>query len=163
MTTKSKIAVTNDHITFLRPDGTEEFAFRIDSVHPDLRDAVYAYGLKQILADAGAVGRDVPAYERLNKMETRAQSLKDGTWGFRDGSSAPTAAAQYVAQFQCMVDAGLVSGDDAARAAWKSATAAQRRAVWESDGMAAARDLFEQRKPKPRADVGSLLGALGIA
>ena len=37
-----------------RVTGTVGFAFRVDDVHHALRDAVFEYGLKQILSDAAA-------------------------------------------------------------------------------------------------------------
>lgn len=149
-------------IEFVRPDGSIEFGFDDYNTNETVRAAVYAYGLKQILADAGAVGRGTDDETRLNKMKKRAQSLEDGTWAFRDGLSEPKPGADYARQFQCLVDAALVPNDDAARAAWKAASPAERAAVWESDAMTAARALYAARKPKPRADVSGLLGALGL-
>jgi len=162
MTTKSRIVTTVDEIQFIRPDGTTEFTFVKRNVHESIRDAIYAYGLKQILADGGAVGRDATDEVRLNKMHKRAQSLIDGTWGYRDGTSTPTrTTSDYARQFECMVQAGLVSDDPAARAAWKSAKPAHRAAVWASDQMAPARDLYERSRPAAPAPT-DLLAQLGI-
>lgn len=65
------------------------FSFDAATVHESLRERVYAYGVKQIIADGGALDRNASAGERLAMMEKRANALRDGTWGTRI-ASAPT-------------------------------------------------------------------------
>lgn len=63
--------------------------FHPGDVHASLRDRVFAYGVKQIIADGGALDKTATPAERLAMMEKRANSLRDGTWGTRT-ASAPT-------------------------------------------------------------------------
>lgn len=66
-----------------------DITFDCAEVHASLRDRVFAYGVKQIIADGGALDKTATPAERLAMMEKRANSLRDGTWGTRT-ASAPT-------------------------------------------------------------------------
>ena len=164
---KSTITFDGSTLVFHTPQGVPEFTFPLDDIHDSLREAVFAYGVKQILADAGAVGRSVPSEERLNRMEKRARGLRDGSWAFRDGFGTPKADANYLIQFDCLAEASIIPGDDASRAAWKAMKPADRRAVWESDLASPARTIYAARaasRPAARAkDVSALLARLGVA
>jgi len=164
---KSTITFDGSTLVFHTPQGYPEFTFSLDDIHDSLREAVFAYGAKQILADAGAVGRSVPSEERLNRMEKRARGLRDGSWAFRDGFGTPKADANYLIQFDCLAEASIIPGDDASRAAWKAMKPADRRAVWESDLASPARTIYAARaasRPAARAkDVSALLARLGVA
>lgn len=63
--------------------------FRADEVDAKLRDAVFAYGVKQIIADGGALDKSATIGEKVAMMEKRANALRNGTWGTRQ-ASAPT-------------------------------------------------------------------------
>lgn len=159
---KSKILFDGASLTFCKPDGAPEISFSLADIHPSLVQSVLAYGAKQIIADAGAVGRNVPDAERLGKMSKRIDGLVNGSWAFRDGFGATPAEPDYVAQFNCLSECAIIPGDDVNRAAWKSMKPAERRAVWQADIAAPARALFESRRPKPTADVSALLSRLGV-
>ena len=164
---KSTITFDGSTLVFHTPEGKPEFTFPLDDINPSLREAAFAYGVKQILADAGAVGRSVPSEERLGRMEKRARALRDGSWAFRDGFGTPKADANYLVQFDCLAEASIIPGDDASRAAWKAMKPADRRAVWESDCAADARTLYAARcRPASnllRSQVVALLSQLGVA
>ena len=164
---KSTITFDGSTLVFHTPEGKPEFTFPLNDIHQSLREAAFAYGVKQILADAGAVGRSVPSEERLGRMEKRARALRDGSWAFRDGFGTPKTDANYFVQFDCLVEASIIPGDDAARAAWKAMKPADRRRVWESDCAADARTLYAERVASRSAartkDVSALLAQLGVA
>jgi len=67
--------------------GSTAFQFDTREVHKDLKDAIFFYGIKQILADGGALPDGASAAARLAAMKLRAESLKNGTWGTRRVSS----------------------------------------------------------------------------
>jgi hypothetical protein len=56
-------------------------------VHESLRDAVFAYGVKQIIADGGALEKGAGLGEKVAMMEKRADALRNGTWGTRQASA----------------------------------------------------------------------------
>jgi len=140
---KSKIRVTfvtDDDATleWLRPDGTVEFVFETVSIDPTKRGAAFVYGVKQILADGGAVGRDVPETERLAKMEKRAAGLINGTWAFRDGHGAGTTiASDSSAMYAALCAVGILPKTAETLFTWRSLKPAERRAVLEHAGHAA--------------------------
>lgn len=126
-------------LEWIGPDGVTEFQFQTSELHDNLWQQVIAYGLKQIIADGGAVGRDVPAAERRAKMEKRAAALRNGTWSFRDGhgSSATPAASDSAMMFAALVAVGIVPDIPEARETWKNLKPTQRRAAFDAAGDAA--------------------------
>lgn len=124
-TTKSRIIVDGDHITW--PNGVE---FNANDLHPSLQRAVLAYGIKQIISDAGAVPAGTPEGERLALMQKRADALRTGTWSFRDGTAAPAPTSRVLAQFAALVAAGVLTDDEATRDAWRGLKPTERAAVW---------------------------------
>jgi hypothetical protein len=72
------------------PVGTlPSVGFSVRDVHESLRERVFAYGVKQIISDGGALDKTATPAERIAMMEKRANALRDGTWGTRT-ASAPT-------------------------------------------------------------------------
>lgn len=129
MTTKTKMRVTETAgiLTWAdRVSGREVFSFRVDDVADSLRDAVFAYGVKQIIAD-GAAGADNPAHA----MRTRAESLVTGTWG------------QRVARFPdadvwaAMVALGMTQDSQDKRDKWIALKPAERAAIGRKPAIAA--------------------------
>jgi hypothetical protein len=115
-------------IEWVRPDGTVEFDFNTGDVHlSSMFEMVVAYGVKQIISDAGAVEKGTTDAERLGKMHKRAQALRDGTWSFRDGHAAPKPAAERDAQFNALVMIGVIPEEY--RAAWNALRPTERAAV----------------------------------
>lgn len=130
----------NAVIEWVRPDQTVEFTFHTCAIlGDDMRRWLLFYGIKQVLADGGAVGRDVPAAERLAKMEKRARALIDGTWSFRDGhgSAATPAASDSAMMFAALVAVGIVPDIPETRETWKALKPTQRRAALDAAGDAA--------------------------
>lgn len=105
-----------------RADQSVAFAFDTSSVSNAVRDAVFAYGVKQIISDGGAVGVNVPMSERIAKMAKRAESLIDGTYGQRQSSGG---LGQHAALFRACVAAGLIVDSSEKREQFKKLTAAQ--------------------------------------
>jgi len=105
-----------------RADQSVAFAFDTSSVSNAVRDAVFAYGVKQIISDGGAVGVNVPMSERIAKMTKRAESLVDGTYGQRQSSGG---LGQHAALFRACVAAGLIVDSSEKREQFKKLTAAQ--------------------------------------
>ncbi len=148
---RSTIRVTGDLIEWVRPDQSIEFAFDVNDVHPDLLTAVRNYGIKQILADAGAVGRNVPDEERIGKMDKRARALRDGTWNYRDGHGTPKEETLRDAQYRALVAVGAFPDSPESIQAWRDAKPAERAAVFAQFPDAA------QHMPKAPAAVGESL------
>jgi len=105
-----------------RADQSVAFAFDTSSVSNAVRDAVFAYGVKQIISDGGAVGVNVPMSERIAKMAKRAESLVDGTYGQRQSSGG---LGQHAALFRACAAAGLIVDSSEKREQFKKLTAAQ--------------------------------------
>jgi hypothetical protein len=105
-----------------RADQSVAFAFDTSSVSNAVRDAVFAYGVKQIISDGGAVGVNVQMSERIAKMAKRAEALVDGTYGQRQSSSG---LGQHAALFRACVAAGLIVDSSEKREQFKKLTAAQ--------------------------------------
>jgi hypothetical protein len=127
----------NAVIEWVRPDQTVEFTFHTCAiVNDDIRRWLLFYGVKQVLADGGAVGRDVPAAERLAKMEKRARALIDGTWSFRDGyaTGRTNRTSDSAMMFAALVAVGIVPDIPEARESWKALTPTQRRAAFDAAG-----------------------------
>lgn len=104
-----------------RASGSTLSVFDMEHVADSVRSAVFAYGVRQIIADGGADADTVG--ERVRKMEARASTLVDGTWGTRvarlvDGDI-----------FQAAVAAGLLPDSDEARSKWAGLEPKQRRAI----------------------------------
>lgn len=121
MATKTKMRVTETGGTLTwadRASGREVFSFQVDDVADSLRDAVFAYGVKQIIAD-GAAGANNPA----RAMRARAESLVNGTWG------------QRVARFPdadvwtAMVSLGMTQDSQDKRDKWIALKPAERAAI----------------------------------
>ena len=105
-----------------REEGMEVFTFDIRTVHADLKDKVYEYGVRQIIADGAAAATTLP--ERAYMMAERAAKLVDGTWGTREARLVDGDI------FEAAVAAGLIPDSAASRNRWaKDLTANQRRAV----------------------------------
>lgn len=127
----------NALIEWVRPDGSIEFLFNTSDIrNGEIYRWLLFYGVKQVLADGGAVGRNVPAAERLAKMEKRARALIDGTWSFRDGhgSRATPAASDSAMMFAALVAVGIVPDIPEARETWKNLKPTQRRAAFDAAG-----------------------------
>lgn len=121
MTTKTKMRVTETAgiLTWAdRVSGREVFSFRVDTVADSLRDAVFAYGVKQIIAD-GAAGADNPA----RAMQVRAESLVNGTWGQR----APRFPDADI--WAAMVALGMTQDSQDKRDKWIALKPAERAAI----------------------------------
>lgn len=121
MTTKTKMRVTETAgiLTWAdRVSGREVFSFRVDDVADSLRAAVFAYGVKQIIAD-GAAGADNPAHA----MRTRAESLVNGTWGTR----APRFPDADI--WAAMVALGMTKDAQDKRDKWAALKPAERAAI----------------------------------
>lgn len=103
-----------------RASGNVFWTFRPEDVAPALRDAVFAYGVKQILSDAmaGKSGRDAD-----DAFAARAESLREGTWGQRR-SGLPDQLT-----FQALVALGLLPDTDDIRARWRERKPAERAAL----------------------------------
>lgn len=130
----------NALIEWVRPDGSIEFLFDTSDIHNgDIYRWLLFYGVKQVLADGGAVGRDVPAAERIAKMEKRARALIDGTWSFRDGHATirTDRTSDSAMMFAALVAVGIVPDIPEARETWKNLKPTQRRAAFDAAGDAA--------------------------
>jgi hypothetical protein len=103
-----------------RASGKSVFTFGMDGVNPNLRDRVYEYGLRQIIADAGADADSMA--DRVAKMTARTAGLIDGTWGTR--ATMPDGDI-----FRAAVAAGLIPDTVEARDKWRGLKADQRRAI----------------------------------
>ena len=98
------------------------FDFAIGSVAPSLNRAVMVYGVKQILADAGALSAGASVADRVAEMQKRAAALRNGTWG----ESRMVEEASFLAA----VGLGLIPQDSTAtRDAWRKLSNAERSAV----------------------------------
>ena len=152
MTIKTTIRITGSEIEWVRPDGSTEFTFDCDSItNPATRQQLFLYGVKQVLADGGAVGRDIPADERLAKMEKRASALRDGTWGFRDGHGTPTKTAAWQDQFAALVAVGALPDTSDVRDAFKSLKPSERDAALAT--APGAREEYEARRNAKSAPI----------
>lgn len=121
MVTKTKMRVTETGgiLTWAdRVSGREVFSFRVDAVADSLRDAVFAYGVKQIIAD-GAAGADNPA----RAMRARAESLVNGTWGQR-AARFPDADV-----WMAMIALGMTQDSQDKRDKWIALKPAERAAI----------------------------------
>jgi hypothetical protein len=128
-----------------RVTGNTLHQFNLDDIAASVRDAVFAYGARQIIADGGADADSMA--ERIAKMTVRSMSLMDGSWGTRKASFVDADI------FAAAVMAGLIPDTEEAREKWIALKPAQRRAVGaredvrahmvEADGDAAA-DILSQ-------------------
>lgn len=91
------------------------FSFDVRRVHADLVKPTFRYGVKQIIADGGATGVNVPLRDRINKMATRAQSLTDGTWGERRA-----AATTHESLWAALIALNLIADTPEKRAQFKT-------------------------------------------
>jgi hypothetical protein len=103
-----------------RETGRTVFEFPMTAVADNLRDRVYEYGLRQIIADAGADSDTFAA--RISAMAARAEALIDGTWGTR--ATMPDGDI-----FRAAVAAGLIPDTVEARDKWRGLKPDQRRAI----------------------------------
>ena len=125
MTTKTKLKITDvdGRLTWTdRTSGVEHAAFIVTTVAGTLRDAVFAYGVKQILSDACA-GLDAGSRAWAAAFEQRATALREGTWGQR---AARIADADV---WQAMLALGLARDSDANRERWTAMRPAERAAL----------------------------------
>jgi hypothetical protein len=140
---------TLSSITYYDTNGNEA-RVELADIHADLRDAVLRYGVKQILADAGAASRGTSEADRMARIQRRAQALRDGTWGLR-----PARALVDGEVFDAAVAAGLLQDDDASRARWAGLRKVERNAV---------RAMPEVAAQLPKSDVGvAILAMFGAA
>lgn len=104
-----------------RVTGSTLSVFDMEQVADSVRSAVFAYGVRQIIADGGADADSLA--DRVGKMEMRANTLVDGTWGTR--------VARFVDAdiFGAAVAAGLLPDTSEARAKWAGLEPKQRRAI----------------------------------
>lgn len=115
-TPKLRITLESNKLRWTnRVSGAFLFEFPLDAVHTSLREAVFAYGVKQIIADGGAK-TGIPG------MAARADSLVDGTWGQR------SAGLVNGDTFRALVGLGLIPDSSDARAKWRELKPAQRDA-----------------------------------
>lgn len=129
MATKTKMRVVESAGTLVwsdRVSGREVFKFDMATVAPTLRDAVFAYGVKQIIAD-GAAGADNPA----RAMQVRAESLVNGTWGQR-AARFPDADI-----WAAMVALGMTKDAQDKRDKWAALKPAERAAIGRKPEIAA--------------------------
>jgi hypothetical protein len=103
-----------------RTTGKPVFEFEIARVNTGLVDRVFEYGLRQIIADAGADADSLG--DRITKMTARTVSLIDGTWGTR--ATMPDGDI-----FRAAVAAGLIPDTVEARDKWRGLKPDQRRAI----------------------------------
>jgi hypothetical protein len=104
-----------------RVTGSTLSVFDMNSVADSVRSAVFAYGVRQIIADGGADADSLA--DRVGKMEARANTLIDGTWGTR--------VARLVDSdiFGAAIAAGLLPDTQEARDKWTALAPKQRRAI----------------------------------
>lgn len=121
---------TDATLQWVHPDGSIEFEFDTMDLPDAIRASALFYGIKQILADGGAVGRDIPAAERIAKMDKRARALRDGTWAFRDGHGTPKAETDSATMYAALVAVGAFADNAAARETWKAAKQRERAALF---------------------------------
>lgn len=103
--------------------GAVDFEFVIDALHTKVERRVLAYGITQIIADAGALSAGATKSERLSRMHDRALSLIDGTYG----EAASINSLLYRAVIACK----LADDTPATRAAWREMKDTERRAFEE--------------------------------
>ena len=121
MATKTKMRVVETAGALVwsdRVSGREVFKFNIVDVAPALHNAVFVYGVKQIIAD-GAAGSDNPAAA----MKARAAMLQDGTWGTR----APRFPDADV--WAAMIALGMTKDSADKRDKWAALKPAERAAI----------------------------------
>lgn len=113
MATKLKISHVGDTLTWVdRVAGRVAFTFDMTTVAMSLRDAVFAYGCKQILSDAGAK-HSPGSIAWQAALGVRAEALVAGTWGQR----APSMPDYDV--WSAMLALGKVVDSDANREVWR--------------------------------------------
>lgn len=151
MATKIKITVQNGVISW------GDFPFVISDLHASLVNAVLAYGLKQIISDAGAVAAGTPEGERIAKMTKRANGLRDGTWGFRDGLSETKPATEFANMYCALVAASAFDNTPATDTLWNGMKPSEKRAVFAACPDAA------QHMPATPVDGASILARLQAA
>jgi hypothetical protein len=134
MAKQSLKIVTNGRVLEWRNRADEAVVFKFDvrAVAPSLVDAVFAYGVKQIIADGGATGVNVPLRDRINKMSARAQSLEEGTWGERRVSTSGT----HVALWNALVALALVADTPEKRETFKKLPASALAKLYARDDVA---------------------------
>jgi hypothetical protein len=159
-TTVRITALGNGHATidWVLPDGGVEFTFNTADLSPSLQRAVLCYGIKQIIADGGAVGRDVPDGERIAKMSKRADALVRGTWGFRDGHGTPAAIPDWQIAFEALVAVGALPDVDHIREAFRARKPAERLAMLKTRPDALRE--YNERKTPTNIDGTDLLASL---
>ena len=117
--TKMKVTLTGQTLAWTnRASGVTLFQFDCRTVAAALRDAVFAYGCKQIIAD-GAAGATNP----VSAMRDRAESLTKGTWGQR-AARFPDADV-----WAAVVAVRGTADSEANREKWIGLTSAQRSAI----------------------------------
>lgn len=134
-------------LQWVTDSGRVDFVFRPADVAADLHDRVFRYGVKQILADAGALSAGASDRERLAEMGRRAESLLDGTWGER---------AIGDMTYKALVALDMIDDTPDTRAKWRELSARERRA-FEADPKV-AQWLHDNR---PKADQSTVAAALG--
>lgn len=119
MKTKMKVTLTGQTLTWTnRVSGVPLFRFDCRTVAEALRDAVFAYGCKQIIAD-GAAGATNP----VSAMQDRAETLRKGTWGQR-AARFPDADV-----WAAVIAVRGTTDSEENREKWIGLTSAQRSAI----------------------------------
>jgi len=137
--------IANDLVWSDRDSKKSVYTFPILTVHPDLKDKVYEYGVRQIIADGAANAADLP--DRIRMMGERAASLIDGTWGTR----APLPDGDI---FRAMLAVRGIEDSPDVRARWKNLDAKQRRAIGDRA------DIRAKMETVPVADTDDLLDSM---
>lgn len=106
-----------------RKSGAVLFSFDMGNVAQNVSDQVFAYGVRQIIADGGADADTLS--ERLAKMQVRADQLADGTWGTRVARLVDGDIFAAICAVHDKPD------NDETRAKWAALKPAQRRALGE--------------------------------
>lgn len=120
--TKTKLKITDAAGTLTwsdRTSGKVYGAFDVSAVATTLRDAVFAYGVKQLLSDACA-GQAAGSSTWVAAFKQRAAALTAGTWGQR------VARLVDADVWAAMVALGLARDSDANREAWSAMRPAER-------------------------------------
>lgn len=117
--TKMKVTLTGQTLAWTnRASGATLFQFDCRTVAAAVRDAVFAYGCKQIIAD-GAAGATDP----VKAMRGRAEALTSGMWGER------VARFPDADVWAAMVALGLTKDSIDKRDKWASLKPAERAAI----------------------------------
>lgn len=134
-----------DRIEWINADGDTEVTMTLADLDPALTSAVLRYGIKQIIADGGAMPAGSTPADRINGMLARRDALVNGTWG------TPRARMVDGDIFLAAVRAGLLADTPETRETWRGLKPTERRAI------GAMPEVREHLTPSPASDASSLL------